>query len=114
MPQSDAINPTSAQTDGREMADYLEYLLNRQMEKLRLYDLDKAMALAEESAGISEQLAQTRLLEEPDMRDQQARIQKLYRQISLTIAAEQQEVGDKLKAIRKCLNALGAYSNSSA
>lgn len=113
MSQSHGIN-TAAPTeiDGREMADYLEYLLHRQVEKLRQYDLDKAVVLAEESAGIADKLTQTRLLDEPDMRDQRGRIQKLYQQISLTIASERQEVGDKLKAIRDSLKVLGAYSST--
>jgi hypothetical protein len=46
------------------------------------------------------------------MRDQRLRIQKLYQQVSLTIASERQEVGDKLNTIRNCLKALGAYSSS--
>ena len=113
MSKSHAVNTEApAEIDGREMVDYLEYLLHRQVEKLRQYDLDKAMVLAEESAGIAEQITQSRLLDEPDMRDQRIRIQKLYQQVSLTIASERQEVGDKLNTIRNCLKALGAYSSS--
>ncbi len=113
MSQSNTVSTaTPTEVEGREMADYLEYLLNRQMEKLRQYDLDKAIVLAEESAGIAEQLGRTRLLDEPNMRDQRGRIQKLYQQISLTIATERQEVGDKLKAIRDSLKVLGAYTSA--
>jgi hypothetical protein len=113
MSHSNAVGASSSvESDGREMVDYLEYLLNRQVEKLRNYDLDKAIVLAEEAAGIAENLGQSHILDQPEFYDQRGRIQRLYRQINLTVASERQEVGEKLKTIRHCLKALGAYSAS--
>jgi len=91
------------------MADYLENILMRHLERLRNYDLDGAMALAEESHQLAFAVGEAGVLDEPASAAQRSRIRELYRQISLVIAAERHEVSEKLKAIRRGLRTLGAY-----
>ncbi|MBE0534072.1 MAG: hypothetical protein IH624_00275 [Phycisphaerae bacterium] len=91
------------------MADYLENILMRHLERLRNYDLDGAMVLAEEANPLALAVAEAGALDAPSCAEQRGRIRKLYSEISLVIAAERQEVSEKLKTIRKGIKTLGAY-----
>jgi len=110
---STAINTEElAANSYRQMIDYLEDLLKRQIEKLRKYDLDSAIVLAEEANNIAMTLGQASILDQPEYSDDKWRIQKLYKDLGLIIAAERQEVAVKLQAIRKGMRALGVYGDS--
>lgn len=99
------------QRDIAGMVDYLENILMRHLERLRRYDMDGALALAEESHQLAMAIAKTGVLNEAQYAEQRGRIRQLYSDISLTIAVERQEVSEKLKAIRKGLKALGVYTD---
>ena len=91
-------------------AGYLEDLLGRQIERLRAYDLDGAMACAEESEQVAARLTAAQFLDQPQNADQKARIKSLYRELMLVIASERQEVSDKMAQIRDGLKTLGTYA----
>ncbi|MBN1124167.1 MAG: hypothetical protein JXA82_04105 [Sedimentisphaerales bacterium] len=90
-----------------QMIDYLENLLIRQLEKIRKYDLDAAVVLAEEANTVAMTLAREKVLDQPAYLEHRRRIQKLYRDISLVLSAERAEVAQKLSAIRKGIKVLG-------
>ena len=94
----------------QQMVEYLETLLTRQLERLRRYDLDGAIVLAEEANKVGAALAHNKVLDDPAYAQQRRRIQQLYHDLDLIIASEQAQVADKLKAIRKGIRALGAYA----
>jgi hypothetical protein len=94
----------------QQMTAYLEDLMNRQIQKLRQYDLEAAMKIAEESQSLSEKILQTSVLSRPGFEEQRDRIQGLYRELCLTIASQRQEVSDKLGQIRTGLRTLGTYA----
>ncbi|MHC4987149.1 MAG: hypothetical protein ACYTFX_01455 [Planctomycetota bacterium] len=71
----------------RQMTAYLEELMDRQIQKLRQYDLEAAMKIAEESQQLSEQITQNAVLSRPGFEQQRDRIQKLYRELCLTIVS---------------------------
>ena len=98
----------ASQNEGQMIA-YLEDLLLRQLEKLRKYDLDKAVQIAEESQAISEQVAKQGLLDRPEYQAERKRIQGLYQDLCLVIASEREEVSEKLKQIREGIRALSKY-----
>ena len=91
-------------------AAYLEELLIRQIDRLKQYDLDAAMCYAEESEPIAAELTRTGFLEQPDNAASKARVQSLYRELTLVIASQRQEVSDKLDQIRNGLKTLGSYA----
>lgn len=93
-----------------QMIAYLGDLLERQLEKLRKYDLDGAVQLAEESKKVSGQVAGLGLLDRPQYSREKQRIQGLYQDLCLVIASERQEVGDKLKQIREGIRVLASYA----
>jgi len=96
--------------DARQMTAYLEDLMTRQIQKLRQYDLENAMRIAEESQLLSERILQTSVLSRPGFEEQRDRIQGLYKELCLTIASQRQEVQDRLGQIRTGLRTLGTYA----
>lgn len=110
-----ALNAENAGTEfvssdsSRQMVDYIENLLMRHLERLRNYDLDGAMALAEEANNLALQIGSVGVLERPEFSEDKERIKRLYNEIGLIISSERQEVADKLQTIRKGIKTLGAY-----
>ena len=105
---AEAIGESSLQ----QMGDYLENILTRQLEKVRNYDLDGAIELAEEANELAATIGREGWLNRPEHSEQHDRVQKLYRDISLIIAVERGEVADKLKVIRKGIKTLGIYGKN--
>jgi len=112
-PVSDTVDKKSlTENSFKQMVDYLENILTRQLARVRNYDLDGAMALAAEANDLAASIGREKIFDRPDYSQQQRRIKKLYKDLCLTIASERQEVGDKLRQIRKGIKALGAYADS--
>ncbi len=113
-------NVVTPKTDGdnlaaksfSQMVEYLENILTRQLERLRNYDLDGALALAEEVNVLAERIGANKILEKPEFSDQKWRIGRLYKDLSIMIASERQEVQEKLQQIRKGIKTLGVYSDN--
>lgn len=105
-------NKSLAENSFRQMVDYLENILTRQLERLRNYDLDGALALAEEANDLAASIGREKILERPDYADERWRIKKLYKDLSLIVASERQEVAEKLQQIRKGIKALGVYGDN--
>ena len=101
-----------AQNSYRQMVDYLENILIRQLERVRNYDLDGAMKLAEEVNSMAETIGREKILDRPEFADELWRIQRLYKDLGLIISSERQEVAGKLKQIRKGIKALGIYNDN--
>jgi hypothetical protein len=93
-----------------QMVGYLENILMRHLSRLRSYDLDGAMLLAEESNDLALKIGDAGVLERPEFADERRRIFDLYNEIGLIIASEREEVANKLQSIRKGIKTLGAYS----
>ncbi|MHC5059877.1 MAG: hypothetical protein ACYTFK_02165 [Planctomycetota bacterium] len=109
----DAVdNKTLAENSFKQMVDYLENILTRQLERVRNYDLDGAMSLAEEANDLAATVGREKILERPDYADERWRIKKLYKDICLILASERHEVSEKLQQIRKGLKALGVYGEN--
>ena len=96
-----------------QMVDYLENVLRRQLEKLRKYDLEGAMNLAEEANDLAMGVKGAGVLGRPEFIEERERIQTLYKEIGLIIASERAEVAEKLQSIRKGMKILESYSNGS-
>ena len=99
----------AAESQDMQRVLYLEDLLQRQVARLRKYDLDGAMAIAEETQPLAEGLAADKVLNRPEMSEARQRIHGLYHEVCMVIASERNEVADKLKQIREGLRALSAY-----
>jgi hypothetical protein len=104
---------TQTTTDRRAAlnAACLEDLLNRQIDRLRCYDLDAAMVCAEQAEAIAADLTRSGFLEKPENAELKSHIRSLYRELMLVIASERKEVADKLDQIRSGIKTLSAYAN---
>jgi hypothetical protein len=112
-PVTDTVESKSLAEDSfRQMIAYLDNILTRQLERVRKYDLDGALALAEEANNLAASIGREKILERPDYVHERRRIKKLYKDICLIIASERQEVGAKLNQIRKGIKALGVYGDN--
>jgi hypothetical protein len=109
---SNMDNAAVAENSLKQMADYLENILVRHLERVRKYDLDGAVVLAEEANEIAATLGRDGMLKRPEHIEQRRKIETLYKDISLIIASEREEVSDKLKVIRKGIKTLGVYGES--
>lgn len=103
---------TIAEVSYKQIVDYLEEILLRQLEKIRNYDLDSAMALAEEANELAVTIGKEGVLDKQEFLDERWRIKKLYKDIGLIIASEREEVKEKLKLIRKGIKTLGFYGKN--
>lgn len=103
---------TLAKNSYRQMVNYLSNILARQIEKVRNYDLDGAMRLAEEANSVASRIGQNKILEMPEFADDKWRIKRMYKDLTLIIASEREEVQDKLKQIRKGIKVLGVYGSN--
>jgi hypothetical protein len=97
-------------TDYAAMVDYLENLLARQRDRLSVYDIDGACAIASETESLTDELTRHQVLKKPEFAEQGRRLQQQYREICLIIADQRQEVSDKMLQIRKGIKALGGYA----
>ena len=101
-----------AETGYRQMVSYLENILSRQIEKLRHYDLDGALALAEDANRLAAVIGGEGVLQKPEFKDESWRLERLYKDLGLIIASERQEVQDKLRQIRQGIKTLGIYKEN--
>lgn len=95
----------------RQAVEMLENRLQMQIELNRQYDIEKAMAVAEQTSGLANYVKENKLLDKPEFKKQKQSIQSLYKQLDMTITSARNEVAEKLKQIQKSKQALRAYKS---
>lgn len=96
----------------RRMVERLENTLAEHLEKLRQYDIDGAMPLAEEASSLSQDIADAGLFDRAEFNDERRRIDDLYAEIGLVITGKRQEVSDKLEEVREGIETLSATADN--
>ena len=96
----------------RRMVERLESTLTEHLEKLREYDIDGAMPLAEEASRLSQDIAGAGLFNRAEFNDERRRIDDLYAEIGLVITGKRQEVSDKLDEVREGIETLSATAEN--
>jgi len=99
---------TLDENSDRRMVEQLESTLTEHLQKLRDYDIDGAMPLAEEASRLSQDIAGAGLFDKAEFNDERRRIDDLYAEIGLAITGKRQEVSDKLVEIREGIETLSA------
>ncbi len=102
---------TSAEDSDRQQVEHLVDLLTQHLEKLRDYDLEGAMPLAEEANRLAMEMGNIGLLDKAEFADARTRVDKLYAEIGLGMTKERQEVAEKLKEIHDGLETLGQQAD---
>ncbi len=114
---TEALN-TQTETDtldensDRLMVEQLENTLAEHLEKLRDYDIDSAMPLAEEASRLSLEIGAAGLFDRAEFDDERKRVDELYAEIGLVITGKRQEVSDKLEEIREGIETLSASADN--
>ncbi len=103
---------TLDENSDRRMVEQLENTLTEHLEKLREYDIEGAMPLAEEASRLSQDVANAGLFDGAEFDDEHKRIDELYAEIGLVITGKRQEVSDKLDEIREGIETLSATADN--
>ena len=103
---------TLDENSDRRMVERLESTLTEHLKKLREYDIDGAMPLAEEASRLSQDIGSAGLFERVEFNDERNRIDELYAEIGLVITGKRQEVSDKLEEIREGIETLSESADN--
>ena len=103
---------TLDENSDRRMVEQLEIALTEHLEKLREYDIDGAIPLAEEASRLSQDIAGAGLFDRAEFNDERRRIDDLYAEIGLVITGKRQEVSDKLEEIREGIETLSESADN--
>lgn len=93
--------------------DKLQELLGRQLELARRGRLAELDELTERTGALIAQMAGTDVLRSPAFRAHRPLLERLYRELCLTLAAQQQETAGALRAIRRGRKMVRAYRTRS-
>jgi esterase/lipase len=96
----------------RQLIDMLERQLEREIELLKTYHVDQAMAIGEQVLAMAERIGAREILKQPEFKNHKKRIDKLFKQLDLGIAQQRKEVADKLSEIRNARMALSGYNDN--
>ncbi len=103
---------TLAENSDRRIVEQLESTLAEHLEKLRDYDIEGAMPLAEEASRLSLEIGSAGILGRAEFDDERKRIDELYGEIGLVITGKRQEVSDKLDEIREGIETLSESADN--
>lgn len=95
-----------------QLVDMLENSLLRQVELNKSYSFDQAMAVAEQVNAIADYIGKNKVLEKPEFKAQGKRIEKLFKEVDMSITLARSEVADRLAQIRQAKMTLGAYGEN--
>ena len=94
--------------------DDLEGLLEKQIEMVRRSDFRGVEELAERADSIMREITGTKVFERAEFSEQRERLTQLYRQLTLMVAAEEDQVGRQLRRVREGRRVLEAYRQGTA
>jgi hypothetical protein len=89
--------------------DELQRLLEQQVRLLRRGSIMGLEELSERTDALVAQVAGTKLTRSSAFMARKPRLERLYRELSLTLAAQQREVGNALHTIRRGKKTVRAY-----
>jgi hypothetical protein len=104
--QSDGVQ---AATVDALLIDELQRLLERQLELARGGSHADLEELGERANALVAQMAEARLIHSPAFDGRKPLLDKLYKELYLTLAAQQQETSSDLRAIRSGKRMIAAY-----
>jgi hypothetical protein len=96
----------------KRLLDELVNLLEKQIELSRRGSLAALMRLTNEGEPLVARTAEDGLLDKPEHKAAKARLTGLYRELQLLLSAQQGEVAEQLKSVRKGKKTLSIYRGS--
>jgi hypothetical protein len=101
----------AAAADVERLLDGLQDLLEQQLEALQQGSLAAALSLGEQADQCVQRLVEAQVLQTPHAADQWQRLQRLYGQLRLALAAQREETFAALHAVRRGKKMLRTYGN---
>ncbi len=92
--------------------DALEDLLEKQIKLARLGNITELEVLSKQASCYVEKIAETRILESVEYKNQKDKLEKLYRDLCLTLAVQKAETAEELKQVRRGKKTIGAYRSN--
>lgn len=93
------------------LLDKLQTVLQKQIRLARQGDVSNAESLARQAGLLMEKVTESGVLELTEFKNHRQKLQSLYKNLCLTIAAQKTEIADQLSRVRKGRKTIGAYRN---
>lgn len=95
------------------LLDRLKSLLNEQIENALQGNStgERIIALSEQAGGLVQQIVETGILEQPEMKGKRQQIQELYNCLYLSLSAQKAELEGNLNQIQKGKKIVKTYRN---
>jgi len=87
----------------------LRDLLEKQIELARKGDISQVEALSSQTSSLVELIVQAGILQLPEFKNRQHKLQRLYKQLCLAVSAQKAGISEKLNRLRKGRKTIGAY-----
>ena len=94
------------------LLDDLQSLLEKQTKLAQQGKIGDVELLSEQASSVVERIARTGILELPEFKNRRGQLQKLYEDLYLTITAQQAEITEKLRHVRKGKKTIGIYRSN--
>lgn len=96
----------------RQLLSDLQHLLEKQIELAHQGDISAVEMLGKQAGDLAKKIAQTKILEQVAFKDNRERLQSLYADLCLVLAAEKANIAEKLTHVRKGKKTIEAYHSS--
>jgi hypothetical protein len=99
---------------GKNFVAGLEKLIQEQVTLIKKGkdDTVRLEQLSRQADVLTRKIVQMKILDEPDMQDSKRSLRKAFEALALVISAEQKQISDSLKKIRKVRKTIGAYKQN--
>jgi hypothetical protein len=99
---------------GKNFVTGLEKLIQEQVTLIKKGkdDTVRLEQLSRQADLLTREIAQMKILDEPDMQDSKKELRKAFETLALAISAEQKQITEDLKRLRKASKTIGAYKQN--
>ena len=94
------------------LLDDLQSLLEKQTKLAQQGKIGDVELLSEQASSVVERIARTGILELPKFKNRRGQLQKLYEELCLTITAQEAEITEKLRHVRKGKKTIRTYRSN--
>ncbi len=94
------------------LLDKLQNVLQKQIKLARQGNIGDVEALVEQAGSLIERITDLGVLEISEFKNYREKLQRLYKQLCLALAAQKAEVEEELSQIRKGKKTIGVYRDN--
>ncbi len=94
------------------LLDKLQNILQKQIELARQGNIGEVESLVKQAGLLMERISDLRILELPEYKNYQEKLQRLYKELCLALAAQKAEVAGQLNRIRNGKKTIEVYRDN--